>query len=383
MALEPGHGETAVPVRTTIFGTVLALATLTAALSFSGSLHRLVTTPALAGWNWDAIVPTGPDALPPLEKRLVADNSISSVGRGSMIGMGFGSSFVQQNFGNNSVFGMALDKGAIGPLVISGRLPTGSGEIALGPATYRSLHAQIGKTVPVIFGDPSSSEPLFKTPVHLRVVGVIAVPEFFFNIQPGGSGAAISMDELRAAAPSAGADAALFLRFAPGVSVADGTTRIKALLGPQGFVLQRTQATDQTNLKRLASLPAVLAGLLALLAAATLIHTLVSSVRRRRRDLAIMKTLGFVRSQVWLTVAWQATTIILISLALGLPLGAIAARWGWRAFVYPLGFVPQPVVPLLPILLSIPAALILANLIASFPARAAARTEPAVALRAE
>ena len=99
-----------------------------------------------------------------------------------MIGMGFGSSFVQQSFGNNSVFGMALDKGAIGPLVISVRLPTGSGEIALGPATYRSLHAQIGKTVPVIFGDPSSSEPLFKTPVHLRVVGVIAVPEFFFNI---------------------------------------------------------------------------------------------------------------------------------------------------------------------------------------------------------
>jgi ABC-type lipoprotein release transport system permease subunit len=73
----------------------------------------------------------------------------------------------------------------------------------------------------------------------------------------------------------------------------------------------------------------------------------------------------------------------LIALAVGIPLGAIAGRWGWRVFVNTLGFVPQPIVPMLAVLLTIPIALLLANAIASIPARAAARTQPAAALRAE
>src|SRR5207247_8389978 len=56
MALEPGRGRTAVPVRTTMFGAALGLFALTAALSFGASLDRLVTTPGLSGWNWDMMV---------------------------------------------------------------------------------------------------------------------------------------------------------------------------------------------------------------------------------------------------------------------------------------------------------------------------------------
>ena len=56
MALEPGRGRTAVPVRTTIFGATLSLVALAAALGFASSLDRLVGTPALSGWNWDTIV---------------------------------------------------------------------------------------------------------------------------------------------------------------------------------------------------------------------------------------------------------------------------------------------------------------------------------------
>jgi putative ABC transport system permease protein len=114
-----------------------------------------------------------------------------------------------------------------------------------------------------------------------------------------------------------------------------------------------------------------------------LVHTLVSSVRRRRRDLAILRALGFVRSQVSLTVAWQATTIVVIALVVGLPLGAVAGRLAWRFFVDQLGFVPLTVVPLTVVLAAIPAVVVLANVIATLPARAAARTEPAVVLRTE
>src|SRR5205823_7306680 len=56
MALEPGRGRTAVPVRTTMFGATLSLVALAAALGFASSLDQLVSTPALSGWNWDTIV---------------------------------------------------------------------------------------------------------------------------------------------------------------------------------------------------------------------------------------------------------------------------------------------------------------------------------------
>ncbi len=58
MALEPGRGRTAVPVRTTIVGAALAVATVVAALTFASSLDHLVSTPRLYGWSWDVRVET-------------------------------------------------------------------------------------------------------------------------------------------------------------------------------------------------------------------------------------------------------------------------------------------------------------------------------------
>jgi len=45
--------------------------------------------------------------------------------------------------------------------------------------------------------------------------------------------------------------------------------------------------------------------------------------------------------------------------------------------------VPLPIVPLLQVLLIIPVAIVLANLISRFPARTAARNQPAFALKTE
>ena len=120
----------------------------------------------------------------------------------------------------------------------------------------------------------------------------------------------------------------------------------------------------------------------ALLATATLAHTLVTSIRRRRRDFAILKALGFVKRQVSGAVAWQATTLAGISLAAGLPLGILAGRWGWNFLAERLGVVPEPVVPLT-VLLVIPVAVALANLIAFPPGRIASRLRAAVVLRTE
>ena len=52
MAFEPGHGRTAVPVRSALAGSVIAVAALAAAAVFGASLIGLVSTPHDYGQNW-------------------------------------------------------------------------------------------------------------------------------------------------------------------------------------------------------------------------------------------------------------------------------------------------------------------------------------------
>jgi predicted lysophospholipase L1 biosynthesis ABC-type transport system permease subunit len=137
------------------------------------------------------------------------------------------------------------------------------------------------------------------------------------------------------------------------------------------------------SLASIAGLPVALSGLLALIAAGTLAHTLASSTRRRRRDLAILKTLGFKRRQLRQAVAWQATTIAGIALLIGLPVGIAGGRWAWHYLATQLGVLPEPAIPLTTIIITIPAALVLANLIATAPGQAAAHIQPATILRTE
>jgi hypothetical protein len=131
------------------------------------------------------------------------------------------------------------------------------------------------------------------------------------------------------------------------------------------------------------STPLVLAGLLALLAAGVLAHVLVTGVRARRRDLAVLKTLGFTRRQVASAIAWMATTIVVLALAVGAVLGLALGRWTWRSFATDLGIDERVLLPVLPLMLLAAVAVLLANLVALLPARAAARTRPAVVLRSE
>ncbi len=134
---------------------------------------------------------------------------------------------------------------------------------------------------------------------------------------------------------------------------------------------------------RVDNMPLYITLLFAVAAAAALAHALVAGIRRRRRDLAILKTLGFTRAQVAATVAWQATTIVAVGVLVGLPLGVGIGRFAWRLFAEDLGVAPEAVVPIWLAVLVIPAAVLLANLIAVLPGWAAARTRPAAVLRTE
>ena len=104
---------------------------------------------------------------------------------------------------------------------------------------------------------------------------------------------------------------------------------------------------------------------------------------RRRDDLALFKTLGFNRSQRRATVAWQATTIATVGLVIGIPVGLIVGRFVWGLVAHDLGGGTTDAIPPSALLLTVLVAVVLLNLVAYLPARSAARTRPAVALRTE
>jgi putative ABC transport system permease protein len=109
----------------------------------------------------------------------------------------------------------------------------------------------------------------------------------------------------------------------------------------------------------------------------------MASVRARRRDLALLKTLGFTRRQLSATVAWQSTVAMTAGAIVGVPLGIALGRALWDLFARQISVVPEPTVPAPTVVLIVAGALLTAILVALLPGRVAGRTPAAALLRAE
>ena len=349
----------------TLFGLVAAIATIGAALTFGSSLDRLVTTPQRYGWNWDVLLDTYENnASPELISSIRAEHDLPSVtigSRGTLVLSGR----------SIPAFAFTRVRGDAVPEITEGRFPPRRDEVALGAQTLRDLHRSVGDTVPIKAADGTVG--------RMRVVGRTILPSLSLNEISGiGEGAAVSASALRRLDPEA--RPSFFLaNLRPGVGVA----AINHRYGDTANALGPQRPGDITSYAGVRATPLIFAALLAVLGLGVLAHLLVTSVRGRRRDLAVLKTIGFARRQIGMTVAWQATTLVVIALGIGIPVGLVAGRLVWRRFADDLGVGAGVVVPALAFALNAVVALALANLIAAVPARTAARTRAAVVLRSE
>jgi hypothetical protein len=373
LAVNSGRGPTAVPVRSSLAGVILAVTALAAAVTFGASLTHLLTTPRLYGWNWDARVTTTGDTttIKPLMDRLRPDPRLQDL---AMLDNG-----VPMQVGRSVVAGIAIKnvKGHISPVVINGREPRANDEVALGAKTVRDLGTHLGDRVPLSI----TAVELTRTPK--RVVGTVVVPPTS-DAGRFGVGAIITNDAEQTLIPPGVqapplTDAAI--RFAPHVDRSRVLADIRQASGNDYTVSTPEAPTDIVNFGRVQNLPLILAGLLALLAVATLGHTLVSSVYRRARDLAVLKTVGFTARQVRRTVACQSTVLTSIALLIGVPGGIALGRSLWGVFANQLGTLAKPSTPKLSLALIVPAGIIAANLVAAVPAFLASRTKPLLVLR--
>jgi putative ABC transport system permease protein len=145
----------------------------------------------------------------------------------------------------------------------------------------------------------------------------------------------------------------------------------------------RIQGAAIVDAARMGRQPLTLAVAVAAGAVLSLALALLASVRQRRGELALLKTLGLTRRQVMAAVAWQASVILAVAGVVGVPLGVAAGHWAWAAFATSLGAVPVTVVPVPALLAGIVVLLVAGNLLAAAPGAVAARTPPAAVLRAE
>jgi len=111
------------------------------------------------------------------------------------------------------------------------------------------------------------------------------------------------------------------------------------------------------------------------------VHALVSTVRMRRQELAVLRALGFEGWQLGSILAWQATAIGLIGLVVGVPLGVVAGRVVWRAVASSIGVVDDPVTPALAVVAVSVVTVVVVITAAIVPGRSARNVRPATVLR--
>ena len=260
-------------------------------------------------------------------------------------------------------------RGDLAPRVTAGRLPAGPDEVALGRVTARKLGAHIGDTRTFV-GSNARGE--------FRVVGYAVVPTVGGNDGVGDGGVVTSDALLRLEPEPSSTLAAIVVR--PDAA-ADARERISKRLDAQAGL--EDPPGSIINIARVRRIPGLLAALLAVLALLTLAHTLIVSIQRRRRDLAVLRAIGADRHWISSAVHWQATLLTALPLLFGIPAGLVVGSVVFRAFADRVGALPDPSIPLLLLAGMTLVLLVIANLTAIVPARRARRVPTAQLLQAE
>jgi hypothetical protein len=389
MAFEPGHGRTAVPVRSALVGTVVAVTAVVAALVFGTSLVALVSSPHLYGQNWTVKVDVQQPTLALAEVRAV------------MAGVPAVAGYAAGNYGQVGLAGVptpaigvdAVSGGGFGT-VLRGREPARPDEIALGAGTMRAHGWRLGQRIAVT----TTAEPSGRTKpaMLMHIVGEVVFPSFSeggFAATDLGQGAQVTASTLSQPYQPTGCIGTLtcyafiLIRYKAGTDLAAAQGHLQSALTAHGCppgcatITGDQRPSDIRDWTSVRETPLALSALLALLAIAALAHVLLTSVRRRRRDLAVLKTLGLRRVELLQVVSWQATAMAAAALLVGVPAGLLGGRWAWALFADSAGVSPAAEIPSLLVLLVLPATLAAAILIAVWPGFQAGRIRPAVILR--
>ncbi len=385
MALQRGAGRAAVPVGTSIAAIAVATVATIGSLTFGAGVDHLIATPRLIGLNWDGLL-LRPDVDPDLlETALTEHRDVIA----STAGTFFAPFPAAEDTEGNLQLGPERRDVAvlsfanttdIGPSVIAGRAPTADDEVLIAPETLAELGLAIGDTVDG-YGQVD--------PMPLRIVGVGVIPSSGGEGRLG-RGATLTLAGLTRLNSDVSSDG-FWLRFAEGADHEATLRDVLATAGapaigqgsdylPAGVFGTALELRDVAQVDRA---PRLFAAVMAAMALGVIVHVLVTALHANRRDLAVLRAIGWRRGDVRRAMAWQATVYVLSALALGVPLGIALGRSIWRLYAQRLGVVPEPVVPWLSVAAAVVAPLVLAVVIALTLSRRTTAKRTADALTTE
>jgi len=377
MALRSDGGTRSVPVRSAFVGAVFGVLGVTAVVVFAASVQHLTSTPQLYGWTWD---------IAAIDQHATVACNGHDVGLGAVGGIAAVAEVCYEHLEVDdrptAGWSIASLRGAIEPAIVTGRAPHAPDEVALGTGTMRALHKHIGDVVRAVSATGRRD---------YRIVGSAVFPTLS-NDQPFADAAMFTRPGFGPLLDPNNDSSYLVGRLTAGADAAQVARRVRAvprfietesLFAPESAVLRPSPPVEVKRLREIAWYPFIVAALIATLAILAVGYTLSTSVRRRRRDLAVLKTIGFGRRQIGATIGWHATTVAAIGVVVGIPVGCYTGAFAWRLVAYGLGVSTRPTIPAFALVLLIPAAIAACNLTAFVPARAAARTRSATELRSQ
>jgi ABC-type lipoprotein release transport system permease subunit len=379
MALENGGTRRRGNTLPALVGAAAAVTGVIAILTINHGLTDALAHPEVAGVAWDAsVIPNTDDVsletgIKPAVRQAVADQpGVAAIGT------------IARYVGQIGELGVPVFTvfepdavGAVSLVTLSGRAPRAGDEIVLGPSTADDLDVTIGDTVRLADGGAATvvGLGLFPSDVHAQFdEGAWVMPDRWSRLATA------------AADPGSGdlPDILVAVRFADHGDVGAEIDALGTALGSkvQG-VMPAEEPLELGNLHYVRRLPNVLAVFLAVLGTIAVGHALFSSVYRRRRDFAVLQSLGVTRRGVGAMVAAHATVVGVAGLAFGVPIGLIAGRAGWQAIANRVPLTFRSPLTLIAVVLVVPVALAAANLLAIIPARRASKATPALVLRSE
>jgi ABC-type lipoprotein release transport system permease subunit len=312
--------------RAAIGGGAVTLAVVVVIATYLSGVEQLYSVPSSRGWAWDAVVGNVNFPLSDTTaQRLARDPRLEGATVGRLCDAAIGGHMTEV---------LALDtSGTAPPVLKSGRLPASPHEIALGARLGRKLHAAVGDSIPValVAGDCDGSTK--NADLEMTVVGA-ALPPVLGEAEVG-EGGVVTLDAIAAAGGDAHPTLVLtkFGGDDPAVVVAslrrDFSEEIVTDLIPAEVV----------NLHRVRVLPAIGLAMSAILGTILLTYALSVGRPRLLHDLAIMRSLGLVPSQLRRVMAWQGLLLAGVVVLVGMPVGVLMGRAVWSHVTEALGVV--------------------------------------------
>ena len=322
------HGHRAGSAVAALVGVVGLVAALVAAATFASSFEAVLDDPARQGYTFDLAGGQGGGPVADgVAGTLAEDPDVAALAL-------LGNIRVDVDGRPLDVVGVQPVEGTFEVVVLSGDEAAGPDEIVLGAKAAERLEVEVGDDLVVESGAGSR---------RLRVTGLAVIPA----VEGGdgvGEGGLVNGATFHALDPDGE-----FGLTAPAITLREGasaTTTADRLSEATGMTLGVLDPSGViVNHDRVRSAPRVIAGLVAVLVVISMTNLVVATVRRRGRDVAVLRALGADQGWVAAVGHWQALALVAVVTVVAVPVGTSAGRVVFRLLAGSIGVADDVILP--------------------------------------